>query len=64
MEGLGQKFLEAVMIPGAGQVRANIAVCIQREGLPGYKRIEFYEGQATCIRPHDVLLFLCPVAGG
>ena len=63
-EKLGQEFSQMIFDQESGKVKGNIAICLQREGSPGYQRIELFKGVDTQLQPNDSLIIFYPMGGG
>ena len=64
VEKLGDKLSQMIFDQGSGKLRGNIAICLQREGVPKPRRIELLEGMDTELQPNDSLIIFTPMGGG
>ena len=60
----GLELRKLVFQEGSGEIRRSIAICLNRKGLIGSRRIEFFDGLETELNAHDELIVFMPVCGG
>lgn len=63
-KNLGEEFFQMIYEPDSERMKAAIAIGIRRENVPGYQRLEMFDGMNTMLQPNDSLIVFLSMGGG